>query len=86
MKYTLAIALMLFGYGAKAQDTTTFRIAPPIAPVINLRIDTTEVVYTPKGKVLQYHQYKALIASGKFRIRVEGDVNSKDRKLYLKRL
>jgi ABC-type uncharacterized transport system auxiliary subunit len=86
MKYKLAFTLMLFACWAKAQDTTSFRIAQPANAVINLKVDTNELVYTAKGKALRYYQYKKLIESGRFRLRVTGDVNSKSRKLLLKRI
>jgi len=86
MKLILAFSLITCAYAARSQDTTTFRIAPEV-PVkrLNLKVDTNEVVYTRKGQALHYYQYKKLIESGKFIIRVEGDVNNPKRRLVLKR-
>ena len=86
MKLIFAFSLITCAYAAQCQDTTTFRIAPE-APVkrLNLKIDTNEVVYTRKGQTLHYYQYKKLIESGKFIIRVQGDVNDPKRRLFLKR-
>jgi len=85
MKFILAFSLITCAYAAKSQDTTSFRIAPE-APVktLNLKVDTNEIVFTRKGKPLHYYQYKPMIESGKFIIRVEGDVNDPKRRLILK--
>jgi hypothetical protein len=86
MKLILAFCLIIYTYTAQSQDTTSFRIAPD-APVknLNLKIDTNEVVYTRKGQALHYYQYKKFVESGKFIIRVDGDVNDPKRRLFLKR-
>jgi hypothetical protein len=86
MKLILAFSLITCAFAARAQDTTTFRVSPDApAKNLNLKVDTNEVVYTRKGQALHYYQYKKFIESGKFIIRVEGDVNDPKRKLMLKR-
>ena len=89
MKHVFSIFLLTFFLQAtKAQlksDTTTFRFAAPATRTVQLRIDTNEVVYDKRGKALRYYQYKRLLQSGEYTIRVEGDPESADRKYFLKR-
>jgi len=89
MKYVFSIfAFSLIFQTTQAQlksDTTTFGIAAPAAREIKLRIDTNDLVYDRRGKALRYFQYKRLLQSGDYTIRVEGNPESAERKYYLKR-
>ena len=89
MKYVFGIVVFSLAFQtAQAQlksDTTTFRIASPATRIIQLRIDTNDVVYDKRGNALRYFQYKRLLQSGEYTIRVEGDPESTDRKYFLKR-
>lgn len=89
MKYVFGIFVFsLLFTTAKAQlksDTTTFRLAAPAARIVQLRIDTNEVVYDKRGNALRYFQYKRLLQSGEYTIRVEGNPDSAARKYFLKR-
>ncbi|RZM25492.1 MAG: hypothetical protein EOO88_19095 [Pedobacter sp.] len=89
MKYVFGILFCSLAFQtAKAQlksDTTTFRVAAPATRIVQLRIDTNEIVYDKRGNALRYFQYKRLLQSGEYTIRVEGNPESTDRKYFLKR-